>query len=96
MESGFPTRRSVAKTALDLLIYPAAIASPLALVPQAYTLYATHNASGLVFLTWFILGCLNILWLIYGWVHREPPIILTNGALLVLNFAVALAVLMYG
>lgn len=94
-ESGFPTKRSVAKIALDLLIYPAAIAAPLALLPQALALYETHDAAGLVLSTWVVLGLLNVLWLVYGWVHGERPIMLTNAALMVLNFAIALGVLLY-
>jgi uncharacterized protein with PQ loop repeat len=94
-ESGFPTKRSVMRTALDLLIYPAAIASPLALLPQAVTLYATHAASGLVFSTWVVLGLLNLLWLVYGRVHHELPIIITNTALMAINFAIAIGILLY-
>ncbi len=91
----FSLGKSLLKNALDLLIYPAAIASPLALLPQALNLYATHDAHSLVLATWAILGCLNILWLLYGIVHKEWPIIITNAALMVLNFSIMFGVLLY-
>ena len=83
------------KHVLDILIYPAAIAGPLALLPQAVQLYTTHDASGLSLATWAVLVCLNLLWLLYGLVHREYPIVLTNAALAVLNFAVVWGILLY-
>ncbi len=83
------------KILLDMLIYPVAIAAPLALVPQVWQLYATHNVSGLSLPTWAALGILNIVWIFYSVVHRERPVLLTNAALMVLNFAIALGTLLY-
>jgi len=88
-------RRKQARQALDWLIYPAAVASPLALVPQVWQLYATHDVSSLSLPTWATLGVINIIWIIYGLVHREGPVLLTNAALMILNFSIALGVLLY-
>lgn len=94
-EGGFPTRDSVKRTAADLLVYPAAVIAPLALLPQAWTLYATRDAGGLAFLTWFVLALINVVWIFYGHAHRERPIVLTNCASLILNSAIALGILLY-
>jgi uncharacterized protein with PQ loop repeat len=91
----FPNRSFVLKETLDLLIYPVAILAPLALLPQVIALYTTRDASSLALPTWFILGVLNIIWIFYGRVHREVPIVLTNAALALLNFAVAVGILLY-
>lgn len=94
-ERGFPTRRSVAKVALDLLIYPAAIISPLAQLPQVYALFSSYDANGLALSTWVTWGLLNLLWITYGRVHREPPIVLTNSALFMLNVTMVVGILLY-
>jgi len=80
---------------LDTLIYPAAVLAPLALVPQAWELYSTHDARGLSLVTWLTLGLLNVLWLAYGYVHREKPVFLTNAMLMVLNLGIALGILIF-
>jgi uncharacterized protein with PQ loop repeat len=91
-----PTIKSAARlTALDVLIYLAAVAAPLALLPQALKLYTTHDAAGLALPTWVILGMLNLLWLMYGYKHRENPIMITNMALGVINFSIAFGIILY-
>src|SRR3989344_4113641 len=82
--AGLPTRTSVIKTALDVIIYPVAIAAPLALLPQVIQVYKTQDVSSLSLPSWFIFGILNLAWLVYGWVHKERPIIITNIMLAVL------------
>ena len=92
---GFPTRESVLKNALDILIYPVAIGAPLALLPQVIKLYTTQDPSGLALSTWLILALLNLVWLLYGRVHREHPIVLTNLMLGALNFAIVFGILLF-
>lgn len=93
--SGLPTRASIVKDAFDILMYPVAIAAPLALLPQVLQVYRTQDASPLALPTWLMLGLLNLVWLLYGWVHQERPIILTNLMLAILNFAVVVAIVLY-
>jgi MtN3 and saliva related transmembrane protein len=93
--SGLPTRGSILKNALDLLIYPVAIAAPLALLPQVIQIYQTRDTGSLALPTWFILGSLNLVWLVYGLVHRDKPIMLTNLMLACMNFAVVVGIVLY-
>jgi uncharacterized protein with PQ loop repeat len=83
------------KEALDVFIYPVAVFGPLALLPQVFTLYTSQSAGTLSLPTWLMLGLLNLAWLLYGAVHREWPIIVTNLALAFLNFAVVFGILLY-
>ena len=92
---GFPTRTSILKDALDILIYPIAIVGPIALLPQVIKLYITHDAAGLALSTWLILGLFNLVWLYYGFVHRERPIIITNLMLLTFNFTIVFGILIF-
>lgn len=94
---GSPTVKSALnKAKIDLLIYIAAFVGPLALLPQVLNVYVTRDASGLFLPTWFMFGALNFLWILYGRVHREKPIVITNSALMVLNFSVAIGILLFG
>jgi uncharacterized protein with PQ loop repeat len=93
--SGFPTRSSVLKNALDILIYPLAIGGPLAMLPQVIQLYSERNASGLALPTWVLFLCFNAVWCMYGIVHKDRPIILTNMVLAALNFSVVAGILLF-
>ncbi len=92
---GFPTKASVLKDALDILIYPIAVVGPLALLPQVIKLYITRDADGLALSTWLILGLFNLVWLYYGAVHKERPIVITNLILAVCNFAIVFGILIF-
>jgi len=92
---GFPTRTSVLKDAVEILIYPIAFVAPLALVPQVWQLYATQDATSLALSTWLVLGFLNLLWIFYAWVHRERPVMITNVMFGFLNFAIAFGVILF-
>lgn len=88
-------RKAGFKHGLDLLIYPVAIAAPLALLPQVIQVFKTQDASSLSLPTWLILGILNLVWLLYGFVHRDKPIMLTNAILAVLNFVIVAGIMLY-
>lgn len=84
------TVRSAVKLAwLDVLIYFASVMGPLATLPQVLQLYITHDARGLSLLSWCMYGLLNLVWIFYGYKHREKPIVITNIAMLCLNVLVA-------
>lgn len=86
---------SVLKTALDILIYPVAFVAPLALVPQVWRLYATHDASSLSLSTWVLLTIFNLMWIFYALVHREKPVLVANTMFGVLNLAIVLGVVLF-
>lgn len=83
------------KTAFDVLIYPIAILAPLALLPQVMLLYATRDASGLSLPTWVLLACINVIWIGYGVVHKEKPVVVNSLILVVLNSSVAVGILLF-
>jgi uncharacterized protein with PQ loop repeat len=80
---------------LDLIMYPIAIVAPLALVPQVYKLYSTQEAEGYALTTWVILGCVGLMWVWYGRVHREWPIIIANLMFASLHLAIVVGILLY-
>jgi uncharacterized protein with PQ loop repeat len=56
------------------------ILGPLATAPQLVKLYFTHSqhAEGLSLSMWVAYTVLSVLWVIYGLVHRTPPIWIGN------------------
>lgn len=68
--------------------YAAGFLTTVAFIPQAVRIWRTRSADD-VSLPTFIAFTLGVgLWLTYGFVMKEPPMILWNAVTLVLAFAI--------
>ena len=74
-------------------MYGVGILAPLFILPQAVQILVYNNSAGVSFITWFLLGIVAFLWIIYGVIHKEKPIIITNVLFCILNFVVAFGAL---
>ncbi len=81
---------------LDFIVYGAGILGPLATYPQVYQIYSTQNATGLSLLTWGTYALLDIPFIVYSYLHREPPLIICYILWFVFNVAVTIGILLYG
>lgn len=72
-----------------------ALFGPLALAPQIYEICTTQDVSSLVLSTWALLALFNLLWMTYGFIHREMPILIANFVAGLFNGAGVLAIVMY-
>ncbi len=83
------------KRFFDTLIYIAGILGPLASIPQLVDVFLYKKTEGLSLFTWFFWGLLNIVWIVYGILHKEKPIILTYFMWLLVNWGIVLGILLY-
>ncbi|MDP2684022.1 MAG: SemiSWEET family transporter [bacterium] len=84
------------KKIMDYLIYIVCIATPIVAAPQAWKIWSQQNASGISLITYigFVIG--NIIWIVYGIMHKEKPIILLYVFLLIINILIAVGRILYG
>jgi uncharacterized protein with PQ loop repeat len=82
--------------ALDVAVYAAGILGPLATIPQVLQIYTMHNAVGVSVATWGMYALFDIPWIIYAFVHREPPLIMCYLLWFLFNALVAIGALLYG
>src|SRR5581483_6482127 len=68
----YPSKRFLMRM-LDIMVYVVGVVGPLATLPQLIEIYSTHNASGVSLTTWGLYAITDIPWVIYAFVHREPP-----------------------
>jgi len=68
---------------------------PVAMLPQVYDVFARQSASGLSLTTWSLWTLLAIVWIYYGYVHKEKPILFANIAYFVLQGLVVFGILIY-
>ena len=78
---------------IDKIIYIAAIAAPLSNIPQLVKAWTATSTAGISAVSWFSFALISLIWLLYGRIHKELPIILMNGSLLCVQLLIATAVL---
>ena len=66
------------KRFLDKIMMGVALIGPLATLPQVYQVFMTQDTKGLSLVTWTVWVLLSCVWLVYGLLHKEMPIVLSN------------------
>lgn len=90
----YPARHAW-KRYLDYIMYGVGILSPFALLPQVMTIYIEHQKAGVSITTWLLLSLFNILWIMYGVVHKSGPIIISHTLFFILNITIVVGVLYF-
>ena len=67
----------------------------ISFIPQVIKLYRTKDAKGLSIATFCLFSCGVFLWLVYGILIHEWPVILANGITLVLIFMIIIMRIRY-
>ena len=83
------------KRNFDKIIYFAVIAGPIMNFPQLFKIWYYQNAAGVSFVSWMSFSLISVIWLIYGILHEEKPIIYMNFALMIVQALIAVGVLIY-
>ena len=76
-------------------MYLVALITPVLTVPQLLLIYVQHQTSGVSVLTWGAYAAMSGIWLIYGLLHRQKPLILSQVCLFVLDFGVVLGIFIF-
>ncbi len=71
--------------AITLLGTIAPIITVINILPQIHITYKTRDVNGVSILTIYMIMFANMLWLVYGEIINNTPIILTNIASFLLN-----------
>jgi uncharacterized protein with PQ loop repeat len=83
------------KRFFDRLMIVVGTLAPLALLPQIYQVFVHHDVAGLSLLTWISLGIINLLWAVYGILHRELPIFVANFGMSFLDFSIVFGIFLF-
>lgn len=83
------------KRNLDSFIYIYATIMPIFTSAQVYQIYTLQSATGVSLIAWsaYLFG--TSLWLTYGIVHKEKPIIYSNLINSSINLLVVIGILIY-
>ena len=50
------------------------------MIPQIVKIYVNKDASTLAFSSWFMFMLISVVWIIYGFAHKEKAVIFANCA----------------
>ena len=84
------------KRILDNAIYGVAVLAPVMNLPQLFKIWLHQDATGVSLASWASFSVFSLIWLIYGVVHKERPIIIMNFALMIIQAGIAVGVVLYG
>jgi uncharacterized protein with PQ loop repeat len=82
-------------TAVDRAMNVVSILHPMTALPQVYSIYNTHNVSGISLLTWLLFMAIGAVFLAYGLVHKIKPLILLQVLWFIIDAAVVTGVILY-
>ncbi len=83
------------KNFLDKAVYVTALVTPIITIPQAYQIFILKTSAGVSAFSWICYSLANIVWTIYGIVHDEKPIIISNVANFFINVIVVIETFIY-
>jgi len=90
----FPAH-STFKRVLDRLMYGVGFLASLALLPQIFQIYSSKSSEGVSPLTWLLLTCVNVLWALYGAVHKDTQILFANALIIFFDLIIVVGIFLY-
>lgn len=87
-------KHSMLLKCLDKSMYVIALIPPIMTIPQLLTIWVQHKTVGISVLTWGSYAACSTLWFVYGLLHKDKPLTLTNFLLLLLQSAIVIGVFM--
>jgi len=80
---------------IDKIIYPVGLLGPVMTLPQLFEVWLHKSAGELSLITWGGWLILSFIWLIYGILHKDRPIIVSNILWVIIEGGVSLAIILY-
>lgn len=84
------------KRIVDKLVYVLGVLTPVSTLPQVLKIWMNRSATDVSIFTWLPYLFFAIIWLWYGVVHKEKPIIFLNIGLVIVNFLTVLGIILFG
>lgn len=79
----------------DGLVYFIAFSGPLAMLPQVWKIFISMTAASISLFYWIFFFIGSFIWLGYGIIHKEKPIIFANAIYLVLSLLIIVGAVIY-
>lgn len=81
---------------LDNIVLVVGIIGPAMTIPQVLKIWLEQNAAGVSLISWSAYLILDLVWLLYGLVHKVKPIIISYLVWFILEVFLIAGILKYG
>jgi uncharacterized protein with PQ loop repeat len=82
--------------AIDRVVTAAAFIGPLTSLPQIIEIwFVDESAAGVSVLTWSAFVLMAVVWLLYGLVHKQRPVIISNTLWIIAQSLIVLGALRF-
>jgi len=78
---------------IDKLVYLSAIILPLINIPQLYQIWSAKDVAGVSLVSWTGFSIFSMIWITYGILHKEKPIIFLNGGLFIVQLLIVISII---
>ena len=76
-------------------MYFIGIIGPVALLPQIHEIYTTKNTAGISIMTWLLITLFNMLWMVYGAIHKDKQLFFANVLVVIFDLILVIGILVY-
>ncbi len=83
-----------AKRVMDKFIYFIGVLGPIMTLPQLIEIWVYGNTAGVSALSWGAFGVIAFVWIIYGIMHKEKPIVLSHALWMLFDVLIVIGVFM--
>lgn len=80
---------------VDGVVFVVGLVGPLFSIPQVLTIWIDKTTQGVSLPTWISYFIFSCVWFVYGVVHKEKAIIISNGIFVIINFLVVLGIILF-
>jgi len=80
---------------IDRILYVVVFAYPASAIPQIAKIYSDKNADSIAITTWILYVVFALVWMIYGFAHKDKPIIISNTLWISTYVAIIVGALIY-
>lgn len=87
--------RTAVRVVFDDGMYLVALVTPILTIPQLLTIWIQRQTGGVSLLTWGAYAAMSGVWLIYGLLHRQKPLVVSQACLFVIDLAVVLGITLF-
>ncbi len=84
------------KNLLDKLVYIMGAFGLIMTIPQILKIWLDQNAAGVSVISWSAYLLSSIVWVAYGIVHKEKPIIVIYSMWIIMKLLIIIGTILYG
>lgn len=76
-------------------VYLIGLFGVIVFLPQLYKIWVGQNVAGLSLTSWAGMTIGSVIWLIYGVIHKQKPLIVVNIMIALLQVAIVAGIIVY-